>query len=66
MQKANDSETEDFNFFNVIITLKQGNILECPSDILVNPTDQYLSLQSKEELPSAIRKHAGKWEIKLL
>ena len=60
MQKANEGETEDFNFFNVIITLKQGNILECPSDILVNPTDQYLSLESKEVLPSAIRLQAGK------
>ena len=58
MQKSN--EGEGFVFSNVKITFNQGNILDCQSDILVNPTDQGLSLEAGDCLAANIRKQAGK------
>ena len=60
MQKSNENDTESYVFCNVTITFKQGNILECQSDILVNPTDQGLSINAGDCLAATIRKMAGK------
>lgn len=60
MRESNEDESEDFVFRGVKITFKLGDILQCQGDILVNPTDQDLSIEKGDCLPASIRKMAGK------
>ena len=60
MQKSNENDSESYVFLGVTIIFKLGDILECQSDILVNPTDQGFSIEKGDCLAATIRKMAGR------
>jgi len=60
MQKS-DYFREDFVYKNVKISFVLGNILDIPGEILVNLTDQYLSLDVKKGFAPETRLRAGRY-----